>query len=85
MKRTDQKDTMTDDSQEQPPRSPKETRRLLIIVWALYIAVGVYVIVSALVNPNIVNYLAMAIWIVSTIAQLLFKLLKRKPGSSSSR
>jgi len=76
---------MTDDSQEQPPRSPKETRRLLIIVWALYIAVGVYVIVSALVNPNIVNYLAMAIWIVSTIAQLLFKLLKRKPGSSSSR
>jgi membrane protein YdbS with pleckstrin-like domain len=76
---------MADDSQEQPPRSPKETRRLLIIVWALYIAVGVYVIVSAFVNPNIVNYLAMAIWVVSTIAQLLFKILRRKPGSESRR
>jgi hypothetical protein len=76
---------MTDEPQEEPPRSPTEIRRSLVIVWAVYVAVGIFLVVSALVNPNIVNYLAMAVWIVGALAQLLSQLLRRKPGSGSGR
>jgi membrane protein YdbS with pleckstrin-like domain len=76
---------MTDGSQDEPPRSPKETRRLLAWIWAVWIAAGVFLIVSALTNPIILNLIAVAVWIVGSIVQLFFQLRGRKIGSDQGR
>ncbi|PZE29758.1 hypothetical protein [Curtobacterium sp. MCBD17_028] len=75
---------MTDEQPEEPPRSPEESRRLRRWIWVMWIAAGVFLLVQAIVNPIILNFILVAVWLLGNIAQLIVTLHQRKSGSGHS-
>lgn len=72
---------MPDEPQDEPARTPQETRRIHLVLWVIWVAAGIFLVISAVTNPNIVNVASLGVWIIGSIAQLLSRLRGRKFGS----